>query len=49
LTNLIVNGSDNFPPLSTINLIFEQQNSAIMAGGTNCNELYGQSAYIEII
>lgn len=47
LRNLIINGSNNFPPLNSINLIFDQPNSMIRAGGTNCNELFGEGLYIE--
>lgn len=49
LTNLIINGSDNLPPLNSINLIFDFQTSMISAGGTNCNTLFGDGLYIDNI
>ena len=47
LTNLIINGSDNLPPLNSITVVFDQQSSIIGAGGTNCNALVGDGIYIQ--
>lgn len=44
LTNLIINGSDNIPPINDITLTFDQQNSWINTED-NCNNLVGVTIF----
>jgi hypothetical protein len=47
LTNLIIDGSENLPPLNTIDLTFNEQTSIVTTSGTNCNELFGEVLFTE--
>lgn len=44
LTNVVVNGTDNFPPFQDMRILFDQQNASLDVND-GCNSLFGNTTF----